>query len=57
MIMIIEQKYSNWCDTNYIIERNESLKQIISVINNQDNINSLSEEKKPVIDLKFYKQK
>ena len=53
----LEKEHSIWCDTNFIIDRNESLKQLISVINNQDNINTLSEEKMPVIDEKFLQTK
>ena len=41
----LEQEHSIWCDTNYILERNESLKKIISVLNNRDYIKSDLEEK------------
>ena len=53
----LEQEHSIWCDTNFIIERKESLKQIISVINKQNNIYDISEEKIPVIDEKFLRTK
>lgn len=53
----LEQEHSIWCDTNYILERNETLKQIISVLNKKDNIYSLPEEIKPIKDEKYIQTK
>lgn len=38
----MEIEHSLWCDTKYIIDRNESLCEIITILNKDDNLSNKS---------------
>ena len=59
MQYFMEINHSNWCDTNYLFERNEHLKKVLTPVPNgfENDIREINNHKEKIIDKEEFKIK